>query len=129
MMAKDFRTPLGKVRGLGSARDGTQHFWMQRFTALANVPLFIFFIVLVVMLVGKDYDRVHHALANPVVALVVALMVLSGIYHMKLGMQVIIEDYVRNEGWRIFILALNIFFSFAMGAVCILALLKITLGG
>jgi len=127
-MRKDFRTPLGKVRGLGSARNGTGHFWRQRLTALANIPLFIFFIVLVVALVGKDYSHVRAVLANPVVALVIALMVLAGIYHMKLGMQVIIEDYVPAEGWRAFILALNIFFSFAMGAACILALLKITLG-
>ncbi|RCL00026.1 MAG: membrane anchor subunit [Candidatus Tokpelaia sp. JSC188] len=128
-MKKDFKTPLSKVRGLGSSKDGTQDFWMQRFTALANIPLFIFFIILVMALVGKDYEHVHNILANPIVALIVGLMILSSIYHMKLGMQVIIEDYVHNDRCRIFILALNIFFSFVMGGACILALLKIALGG
>ncbi|RCL00919.1 MAG: membrane anchor subunit [Candidatus Tokpelaia sp. JSC189] len=128
-MAKDFRTPLGKVGGLGSTKNGTRNFCIQRFTAMANVPLFIFFIVLVVTLVGQDYDHVYNMLANPIIALVMGLMILSAVYHMKLGMQVIIEDYVHNERWRIFILALNIFFCFSMGAACILALLKITLRG
>jgi len=126
---KDFRTPLGKVRGFGSARGGTGHFWIQRLTALTNVPLFVFFIVLVVTLVGKDYNHVHAVLANPVVILVMALMVLSGICHMALGMQVIIGDYVHSKGLCAFMLAMNIFFSFVMGAACILALLKIMFEG
>ncbi|AQS40759.1 MAG: Succinate dehydrogenase hydrophobic membrane anchor protein [Candidatus Tokpelaia hoelldobleri] len=128
-MAKDFRTPLGKARGLGSAKSGTGHFWLQRVTAFANVPLFLLFIAFVVYSVGKDYRQVHAVLANPFAAVIMGLMVLGGIYHMKLGMQVIIEDYARAETPRLILLALNIFFSFAMGAACILALLKITLGG
>ncbi|MBI0163961.1 succinate dehydrogenase, hydrophobic membrane anchor protein [Bartonella sp. M0283] len=128
-MKKDFRTELGKVRGLGAAHTGTSHFWAQRMTALANVPLFIFFIVLVVSLVGKDYATVHATLANPIVAVVMALMVLSGVYHMKLGMQVILEDYFPNEATRILMLALNTFFCYIIGAGLLLALLKITLGG
>ena len=128
-MKKDFRTELGKVRGLGAAHTGTSHFWAQRMTALANVPLFIFFIVLVVSLVGKDYATVHATLANPIVAVVMALMVLSGVYHMKLGMQVILEDYFPNEATRILMLALNTFFCYIIGAGLLLALLKISLGG
>ncbi|WP_297322755.1 succinate dehydrogenase, hydrophobic membrane anchor protein [uncultured Bartonella sp.] len=128
-MKKDFRTELGKVRGWGSAHTGTTHFWMQRLTAFANIPLFVFFIVLVVSLVGKDYATVRTALANPVVVVVMALMILSGIYHMKLGMQVILEDYLPNEAVRVFMLTLNTFFCYLMGAGLILALLKITLGG
>ncbi|EJF91510.1 succinate dehydrogenase, hydrophobic membrane anchor protein [Bartonella tamiae] len=128
-MKKDFRTELGKVRGLGSAHEGTHHFWMQRLTAFANVPLFIFFIILVVSLVGKDYATVYATLSNPVIAAIMGLMVLSGIYHMKLGMQVIIEDYIHHEGLRIFVLTLNIFFCYVMGGALLLALLKITLGG
>lgn len=129
MMKKDFRTPLAKARGLGAARDGTEHFWIQRLTALANIPLFIFFIVLVLALVGKGYSYVHGVLASPVVGVVMALMVLCGVYHMKLGMQVILEDYIHGEGLRAFMLALNVFFCCVTGATCILALLKIMLGG
>ncbi|WP_279088931.1 succinate dehydrogenase, hydrophobic membrane anchor protein [Bartonella apis] len=128
-MKKDFRTELGKVRGWGAAHTGTSHFWAQRMTALANVPLFIFFIVLVVSLVGKDYATVHSTLENPIVAVVMALMILSGIYHMKLGMQVILEDYLPNEATRVLMLALNTFFCYVIGAGLLLALLKISLGG
>ncbi len=128
-MKKDFRTELGKVRGWGAAHTGTSHFWAQRMTALANVPLFIFFIVLVVSLVGKDYAIVHATLENPIVAVVMALMILSGIYHMKLGMQVILEDYLPNEATRVLMLALNTFFCYVIGAGLLLALLKISLGG
>ena len=128
-MKKDFRTELGKVRGWGAAHTGTSHFWAQRMTALANVPLFIFFIVLVVSLVGKDYATVHSTLENPIVAVVMALMILSGIYHMKLGMQVILEDYLPNEATRVLMLAFNTFFCYVIGAGLLLALLKISLGG
>lgn len=126
---KDFKTPLKKSLGLGAAKNGTEHFWHQRLTALANIPLFIFFIVLLIMLVGKDYTTVINTLSNPFIAAVVAVMIISGIYHMKLGMQVIIEDYVPNHGLCTLLLAFNIFFCFIMGAACILALIKIALGG
>ncbi|UXN03169.1 MULTISPECIES: succinate dehydrogenase, hydrophobic membrane anchor protein [unclassified Bartonella] len=126
---KDFRTPLNKSIGLGSAKHGTDHFWRQRLTAFANVPLFIFFIILLIMLVGKDYATVISYLSNPIIAVVMAVMVIAGIYHMKLGMQVIIEDYFPNHYLRVFILSLNIFFCFIMGAACLFALVKIALGG
>lgn len=126
---KGFRTELGKVRGLGSARDGTEHFWMQRLTALANIPLFTFFVICMVTLVGKDYNYVRAVLERPVVSLVIGLMILSGIFHMKLGMQTIIRDYVHGKALQAFLLVLNIFFSFIIGMICIWALLKIILLG
>lgn len=128
MMKKDFRTELGKARGLGASKTGTDHFWHQRLTAFANVPLFIFFIVLVVSMVGKDYATVYATLSNPIIAVVMALMILSGIYHMKLGMQVVIEDYIPNEAMRVLMIALNVFFCYIVGGALILALLKLTLG-
>ena len=86
----DMRTPLGKVRGLGSAKEGTDHFWRQRVTAVANVPLFLFFIIFMIIHAGEPYADVVHALSNPLVAVVMGLMVVSGVIHMRLGMQVII---------------------------------------
>ncbi len=122
------RTPLAKVRGLGSARDGTQHFWRQRLTSVASVPLTLFLIGLLISLNGADYETTRAALANPFVALLLMLVLLSGLVHMRIGMQVIIEDYVHGEGLKIGLLMLNTFFSIAVGVASVYALLKLALG-
>src|SRR5690554_225042 len=105
------RTPLGKVRGLGSAKEGTDHFWKQRLTAVANIVLVCFLAVLVVKYAGADYATVKHALARPQNAIALLLLVLSGVMHMRLGMQTIIEDYVHSEGRKVAALMLNTFFA------------------
>ena len=94
------RTPLAKVRGLGSAKEGADHFWLSRVTAVANIVLVCFLIGLIVRLVGKDYATVKAALAHPFVSIGLLLLILSGTIHMRLGMQTIIEDYVPEmESW------------------------------
>ncbi|PWJ85075.1 succinate dehydrogenase subunit D [Pseudaminobacter salicylatoxidans] len=125
----DMRTPLKKVRGLGSAREGTGHFWRQRLTAVANIPLTLFFVGLIVALNGTGYDNVRAALSNPFVALILIVMLLSGLYHMRLGMQVIIEDYVHGEGSKLVLFMLNTFFTIAVGVASVFALLKLAFGG
>ncbi|MFH1795710.1 MAG: succinate dehydrogenase, hydrophobic membrane anchor protein [Pseudomonadota bacterium] len=122
------RTALGRVRGLGSAREGTDHFWRQRLTAVANVPLILFFVGLVVSLNGASYQEVRETLANPLVALLTILVLASALYHMKLGMQSIIEDYIHGEGLKVVLVMLNIFFPIVIGAVSLFALLKIAFG-
>ncbi len=123
------RTPLGHVRGLGSARSGTGHFWLQRVTAVANVILATAFVVIVLSLVGKPYSAAMALLSHPIVALLMLLFVVSGLIHMRLGMQTIIEDYVHGEGTKVLAVMANTFFTVAVGAASVFAILKIAFGG
>jgi succinate dehydrogenase / fumarate reductase membrane anchor subunit len=125
----DMRTPLGKVRGLGSAREGTGHFWRQRLTAVASIPLTLFFIGFLVSINGADYMAVRAALANPFVLLMFAMMLFAALYHMQIGMQVIIEDYIHGEGMKLTLIMLNTFFVIAVGAASAYALVKLAFGG
>jgi len=123
------RTPLKEVRRLGSAKEGADHFWMQRLTGAANLFLAIFAIGLTVSLVGADYADVAATIAHPLVALPLILFLVSAAIHMRLGMQVIIEDYVHGEGTKIVLLMLNTFFAISVAAAGALAILKLSFGG
>jgi succinate dehydrogenase membrane anchor subunit len=125
----NMRTPMSRVRGLGSAKDGTTHFWRQRVTAIANVPLVILFLILVVSLIGASYGQATALLGAPLVAVLVLLGIVSVTYHMWLGMQVVIEDYVHGEGAKILLLIGNGFFCAFVGLSAAFALLKISFGG
>ena len=120
------RTPLKNVRHLGSAKEGTDHFFRQRMTAVANLILAPLFVVLLVSLVGADYGIVKRALAHPLVAIPMILFIGAGLVHMRLGMQTIIEDYVRSDGRKIVLLMLNTFFVIIVGAIAAYALLKLS---
>jgi succinate dehydrogenase / fumarate reductase membrane anchor subunit len=123
------RTPLGRVRGLGSAREGTGHFWRQRLTAVSNIPLIGFFVLFIIIYGGASYAEVTAALSNPIVAVLMGGVVVSALVHMRLGMQVIIEDYVHGEGAKLACLMANTFFTIAIGALSIFAVLKLGFGG
>lgn len=96
-----FRTPLGRVRGLGSAKDGTGHWWMQRLTALALVPITVWFVVSVIGMAGASYAEFSAWLANPLVAGLFLILIAATFYHAVLGLQVVVEDYLHNEGVKI----------------------------
>ena len=122
------RTPLAKVRGLGSAGQGTDHFWLQRMTAVANVVLVCFLIGLIIGLIGQDHATVRATLANPLVSLGLLLLILSGTIHMRLGMQTIIEDYVTSEGRKVVAVMLNTFFAIFVALASIYSVLKLSFG-
>jgi succinate dehydrogenase / fumarate reductase, membrane anchor subunit len=122
------RTPLARVRGLGSAKEGTGHFWRQRVTGVANLFLVIFAVFLMLRLVGSSYQNARAVLSNPIVTVALGMLILSGVIHMRLGMQTVIEDYIHGEGLKVVLLMLNTFFAIAVGATCILAVLKLAFG-
>lgn len=122
------RTPLARVRGLGSAREGTDHFWLQRLTAVSNVILITFSIWLVITTVGADYATVRTTLRSPIVALGLLLLIVSVTIHMRLGMQTIIEDYVHSDGCKVVCVMLNTFFAIGIGAACVFAIVKLSFG-
>ncbi|NWG24147.1 MAG: succinate dehydrogenase, hydrophobic membrane anchor protein [Pseudorhodoplanes sp.] len=122
------RTPLARIRYLGSAHAGTDHFWKQRVTAVALIPLTIAFVLIIISLVGRNQAAAIQIIGSPFVAITMLLFVLSGVHHMWLGMQVIIEDYVHSEDWKLTCLMANTFFSFAIAITCIFAVLKVAFG-
>jgi succinate dehydrogenase / fumarate reductase membrane anchor subunit len=124
-----FKTPLGRVRGLGSAKSGVSHFWRQRLTAIANIPLIIAFVVVLVAVLGESHRDVVAVVGSPPVAILFLLLIMSGVYHMYLGMQVIIEDYVHGDGARIVAIVGNTFFCAVIGIAGVFAILKLSFGG
>ncbi len=127
--ASSMKTPMKRVRGLGSAKTGTDHFWTQRLSAAATMLLAIALVVVLAGTVGKDAVAARAVLAQPLVAVLLLLFIVSGVAHMRIGMQVIIEDYVHEEGAKVIALGLNTFFSAIIAVVCLFAVLKLSFGG
>ena len=127
-MSEGLRTPLARVRGLGSAKSGTEHFWRQRLTAVANVPLTIAFVLIVVSLLGATHATAQRVLGSPLVAILMLLFIGSAVYHMRIGMQVIIEDYVHDELPKLVLVMCNTFFAIAVALAAAYAIFKLSFG-
>jgi succinate dehydrogenase / fumarate reductase, membrane anchor subunit len=121
-------TELSRVRGLGSAHEGAHHWWHQRVTAFGNLFLILWLIVSLLRLPGLDYETVRGWLQSPLVAVPMALIVINTFWHIKLGLQVVIEDYVHGPG-RIVALALLHVWVFGTGGLALFSILKVALSG
>jgi succinate dehydrogenase / fumarate reductase, membrane anchor subunit len=121
------RTPLKKIRGLGSAKSGTEHFIVQRVTAVANIVLIAFLLYAALHLIGASRAEVKEFFSQPWAAILGILLAISTSIHMRIGMQVVIEDYVHG-GNKVLMLLLNTFFSLVAGAAIFLAVTKLYLG-
>ena len=124
---QSMRTPLARVRGLGSAKSGLHHWWHQRLTALALVPLMLVSLVVIARLGTLDYGSAMALMANPFVAALLLLLVLVGFYHAALGLQVVLEDYVAAEGKRMAFIIIVKMGLFALATITILSILKVAL--
>ncbi len=123
------RSPLGRVRGLGSAKEGVSHWWGQRLSGLALVPLSIWFVVSLLGLTGADHAAVKDWAGSPLVATLLVLLVAAAFYHAFLGLQVVIEDYVHNEGWKLAGLLAVKGAAWLLALLGILSVLVLLLGG
>jgi succinate dehydrogenase / fumarate reductase membrane anchor subunit len=121
------KTPLGTVLGLGSAKAGTEHWWLQRVTAIANIPLVVFLVIFILWHLGADRATLMASVKHPLIAIALALSFLSILWHMRLGMQVIIEDYVHGS-WRLPCLLANLFFTIVLGIAALYAILSLSFG-
>lgn len=122
-----YRTALKDVRGLGSAKSGTGHFWLQRVTALSNVIVIAFLVYTALSLTGAPRAEVKAFFSQPIPAIFGVLLAVSVTVHMRLGMQVIIEDYIHGAA-KLPLLLLNTFFSIFIGVASVLAVMKLFLG-
>jgi succinate dehydrogenase / fumarate reductase, membrane anchor subunit len=120
-------TSIGRVRGLGSAKEGTHHWWRQRVTAGSNLALMLWLVVSLLSRPGFDYDSLHAWLSSAWVALPMALLVISVFWHFRLGLQVVIEDYQHDETRVVALVLLN-FFTVGLGATALFAVAKIAFG-
>ena len=121
------QTPLARVEGLGAAHAGTGHFWRQRVSAVALIPLAVWFACDALSLIGANRNEALAFLARPVNAIAMALFVVAALHHMALGVQVVIEDYVHGEGSKLTLVLVNQFFAWIVGSACLFALAKMAL--
>ncbi len=123
------RTPIARAKGLGSAKEGVSHWWAQRVTAVALVPLTLWFVIAILGLTTADHSAVVAWISSPIRAALLVLFLVALFYHAKLGLQVVIEDYVHHEGAKTASLIATTFVIYFLGATAIVAVLKIAFGG
>jgi succinate dehydrogenase / fumarate reductase membrane anchor subunit len=126
--SNNLRSPLGRARGLGSAKEGLHHWWAQRLTALALIPLTVWFVASVVGLAGGGYDEFAFWLASPCNATAMILFFAVTFHHAQLGMQVVLEDYVSDHGWRVGSIIVVKFICYGLAALGIVSTLLVTFG-
>jgi succinate dehydrogenase / fumarate reductase, membrane anchor subunit len=122
------RTPLARVKGLGAAGHGVEHWWIHRVTAVSNIPLIIAFVAIVATLAGRPHADALRIVSHPLVAILLSLTVISVTNHMRLGMALPIEDYVHQKGLKLAALVANNFFAVLIAVICLYSILKISFG-
>ncbi len=125
---RTMRTPLARAKGLGAAGHGAEHWWLHRMTAVSNVPLIVAFVIIVASLAGTNYQGAVSIVSHPLVAIILILAVISVTNHMRLGMQIIIEDYVHDKGWKLAALIANNFYAVVIAVACLFGIVKVGLG-
>jgi succinate dehydrogenase / fumarate reductase membrane anchor subunit len=128
-MNGDLRTPLARARGLGSAKAGVHHWWAQRLTAIALIPLVVWFAISLVMMSGAEYEVARAWIGSPVVMVLLILTIAVGLHHAQLGIQVVIEDYVHSDGFKLALIVVVRFLAVFVGLAAIVAILNIGFGG
>lgn len=126
---RNLRSPLGRVRGLGSAKEGVGHWWAQRVTSVALVPLVLWLVVSLIGLIGADHGAFTAWVRQPLNAVLMTLLLVAGFHHLQLGLQVVIEDYLHHEGARIAAILIVKFAAALLGLCGIFSVLKIAFGG
>jgi succinate dehydrogenase / fumarate reductase membrane anchor subunit len=128
MKQSQMRTPMSRVRGLGAAHSGTEAFWHQRITSVAAIPLSLAVVIIIIGLLGRSHAAVVQILGSPLVAIIMLLFTINTVYHMWIGMQEIIVDYVHEDRLKLVTLMANTFFAFAIGLASVFAILKLSFG-
>jgi succinate dehydrogenase / fumarate reductase membrane anchor subunit len=128
-MSRPLRSDLGRARGLGSAKEGVSHWWMQRMTALALVPLTLWFVISVISMAGADHAAVRAWAGGPITATLLVALLIAVFYHAKLGLQVVIEDYIHHEGTRIAVIVVMQGTMAVLGLAGVVAVIKLAVGG
>lgn len=128
-LTRQMRSPLGRVLGLGSAKEGVQHWWMQRLTAIALVPLVIWFVIAALGMIGADRAAMVAWMHSPMSPVFAILLIVAAVYHLALGLQVVIEDYVHGEGWKLGLIIVMRLWCIVLVARGVLAVLTLAFAG